>query len=476
MRVQIQVLSESEKTQVHERSLNILAKTGVRVDTERGRRILHAAGASVDESNHMVRLPPTLVEEALRLAPREFSLGGRRPGFSLPMNAGNSYLLADGGAVRVHDSITGERRPGTYADWLKATRLLEALDDVSVYWQMVEAGLTSDTPGDFVAYWRVLYSNYSKHIQEYVNRPDLTPWLLEVLQTVFGGKETVSRIHPISFLLCPFSPLVIEGQYTDAYLETTGWNIPAVLMPMPLMGTTSPASLISTILLGNCEVLAMLCLVQAACPGTPAIYAPMLAVIDPHSGQYNGGAVEHCLLGVGATEMARYYNLPVEAEAGGSDAPVPGIQAGYERALNWELPTLARPDILVGPGLLGGSTVLCLEQLMIDLEMARCCQRIAHGIDTTEDKWLDDVIARVGAGGSFLTQRSTRDSVRAGEWYFPQMGFHDSFENWVSSGRHDLLEEARLKIEKILSTYPPNPPDEPVMRELQRIEKRARCR
>jgi trimethylamine:corrinoid methyltransferase-like protein len=56
------------------------------------------------------------------------------------------------------------------------------------------------------------------------------------------------------------------------------------------------------------------------------------------------------------------------------------------------------------------------------------------------------------------------------------MGFHDSFEHWVSSGRHDLLEEARLKIEKILSTYPPNPPDEPVMRELQRIEKRARCR
>jgi len=45
----LRVLSEDEKTQVHERSLKILAETGVRVDTAKGRQHLKDAGAEVDD-------------------------------------------------------------------------------------------------------------------------------------------------------------------------------------------------------------------------------------------------------------------------------------------------------------------------------------------------------------------------------------------------------------------------------------------
>ena len=44
MQTHLQVLTEDEKKQVHERSLRILARTGVRVDTAKGRRILAEAG------------------------------------------------------------------------------------------------------------------------------------------------------------------------------------------------------------------------------------------------------------------------------------------------------------------------------------------------------------------------------------------------------------------------------------------------
>ena len=74
----------------------------------------------------------------------------------------------------------------------------------------------------------------------------------------------------------------------------------------------------------------------------------------------------HGLLGAACVGMARHYGLPVEASGIGSDAHEPGIQAGFERALNGLLPTIAWPDILVGPGLLGGSMILCLEQLLVD--------------------------------------------------------------------------------------------------------------
>jgi trimethylamine--corrinoid protein Co-methyltransferase len=474
MRTLLQVLSEDERAQVHERTLNILAEIGVRVETTWGRRILKDAGAEVDENTDIVRFPRALVEESLRLAPKEFTLGARRPGWDLPMNSGKCTLLIDGEAVFALDRETGERRPGTVKDWLEATRLIDALDEVGMYWAMVEAHDRGDTMADYVAYLRSLFGNFSKHVQDGISSPEQAPWLLEVLQVVFGDREAIRRRHPLSFLLCPQSPLVIEGPYTDAYLALLGWDIPVAVMPMPLMGATAPGSLISTVILGNCDVLAMLCLIQAGVPGTPFIYAPALAVMDPRSGRYTAGAIENGLLGSAAVEMARYYGLPVEASGGGTDHYVPGIQPGYERALGVMLPVLSWPDILVGPGLLGGSMVLSLEQLLIDVEVFRMARRTYQGVATDGDKWLENVIESIGPGGHFLEERSTVAGIRGGEWYVSKFGLHDTYERWVEDGRPTLLEEARDRVTHILATHEPLPLDEDIERELDRIQKKAR--
>ena len=57
MRTRLQVLSDAEKSEVHERTLGVLARTGMRVDTAEGRRVLAEAGASVDEATRIVRFP-----------------------------------------------------------------------------------------------------------------------------------------------------------------------------------------------------------------------------------------------------------------------------------------------------------------------------------------------------------------------------------------------------------------------------------
>ena len=111
METSIQVLSAAEREQVHERTLTVLGKTGMRCDTAEGRRILAGAGAQVDESTHVVRFPAELVERSLAAATTTYTLGGRRPGWSYALNEGNFTLLADGGATAVFDAKTGERRP-----------------------------------------------------------------------------------------------------------------------------------------------------------------------------------------------------------------------------------------------------------------------------------------------------------------------------------------------------------------------------
>jgi trimethylamine--corrinoid protein Co-methyltransferase len=328
--------------------------------------------------------------------------------------------------------------------------------------------------GDFVNYWWAVFTNTSKHVQDSIENQTQAKWLLEILNVVFGGRETVRHLRPVSLLLCPVSPLTIEGTFTDAYLETVGWDIPVAAMPMPLMGATSPGSLISTVLLGNCDVLGMLCLVQAAAPGTPFLYAPALAVVEPHSWQYTGGAVEHALLGAAATEMARFYELPAEASVGGSNQSSPEIQEVFERTLNWTLPTLAWPDVLVGPGLLSGSTVLSFEQLLIDVEIFRRCRRLHQGIESAPDKWLDALIAQVGPGGQFMSQRSTRDALRRGEWYISSFGDQDTRDRPVNLSRQEFLDEIRARIDQLLARHQPLPLDIEIDKELERIERRAR--
>jgi trimethylamine--corrinoid protein Co-methyltransferase len=473
MRTLLRVLSEDQRAQVHERTLSVLARTGVRVDTARGRAILEDAGAEVDRSTCVVRFPRTLVEESLRSAPKDFTLGARRSGWDLRMNSGDCTLLIDGTAVFALDRETGERRAGTFNDWLEATRLTDALDEIGLYWDMIERSDCGKTVADLVTHWRHLFRNFSKHIQDGISSPVQAPWLLEVLQVVFGDKETIRRQHPWSCILCPQSPLTIEGKSTDAYLELLGWDIPLAVMPMPLMGVTGPGSLISTTVLGNCEVLAMLCLVQAGAAGTPFIYAPALAMMNPRSGGYNAGAIEGGLLAAAAVEMARHYGLPVEASGMATDHYVPGIQTAYERSMNGLLAALAWPDILVGCGLMGGSMVLSLEQLLIDVETFRMGKRARQGIAVDDDKWLEDVIHRVGPGGHFLTESSTVKALREGEMYISQLGWHDSFEAWEAAGRPTLLEEAREKVGQILATHQVLPLDEDVERELDRIQKRA---
>ncbi len=480
MRTTLQVLSDNDRSVIHERSLALLAETGVRVDTAQGRALLADAGALVDEGTCVVRFPRSLIEESLRLAPRQFALGGRRPGWRLPMNDGACSLVLDGEAATAVDAMTGERRPATYDDWQAVTKLAEDIDEVGVYWRAVSAGVSGEGPAAVLHGWRDAYRHFTKHVQDSAATPEESGWLLELLGAVFGGRQAVRDSMPFSFLLCPLSPLVLEGSFTDAFLATTDWRLPVTVMPMPLMGLTGPASLTSTVVVANSEVLAVLCLAQAAAPGLPVIYAPASGVMDPRSGRYGGGAVEHALLGSATTEMARFYGLPVQASTGGTDAHRPGTQAGYERSMGWTLPVLSWPDLLVGPGLMDGSTVVSAEQLLLDVEVFRRAARLRRGFgnpsaDAAADPAAGEV-ADVGPGGTFLDRTATRDAVRGGVWLLDRLGSHGSYDAWRAGGSRDVLEEARASAAQMLAAHADTPFDQHLELELDRLEDRASAR
>jgi len=472
VKTRIEVLTQDERAQVHERSLHVLETVGMRVDTDEGRRILADAGALVDDSTRIVRFPAALVEELLALAPRQYSLGGRRPGWEFPLNAGESTLCLDGGPTMVLDRHTGECRPSTGVDWLEAIRISDAIDEIGMLWSPVDVGVGNEGAAGWVDYLAGMHRAYSRHIQDCILSPAEAPWLLGVLEIVFGGRDEVRRLHPYSFLHNPVSPLVLEEAGTDAWLALRGYDIPLAIMPMPLMGATAPASMLATVLLGNCEVLGMLCLAQAAEPGTPIMHAPTLATIDPRSGRLSDNAPQ-AALDIAGVEMARYYGLPALGSGGGTDAFAPGIQSGYERTFGTMLGALAWPDVLVGPGGLAGSMIFSFEQLMVDVEVWRLCRKAHDGIEVADDRWLTEALARVGPGGQFLSEKSTRANARSGEWYLSQMGWHDSQDAWAAAGCPDALDQARAKVDEILATHEPLPLGDDIEGALAELHGRA---
>jgi trimethylamine--corrinoid protein Co-methyltransferase len=470
----LRVLPDAEISEIHERSLDVLERTGMRIDSGQARTILDAAGARVDHADRRVRFPRSLVEASLAAAPRQFSLGGRRAGFELRMNAGECTLMPDGESTMVYDPATGERRPPTHDDWANATRLIDTMDEVGAYWQMVTAGEEGPDPARSARHWRDAHALFSKHVQDEIASPREAEWLLRILETVHGSRERVRELHPFSVLYCPVSPLAMEEPHTDAYLATAGWDIPIAVMPMPMMGTSAPVGLTSTVVSGNAEVLGTLCLVQAMSPGTPFIYAPALAAMEPRTGRWAGGGPEHALLGAATTEMARFYGLPVTSSNGGTDHFVPGIQAAYERTINWLLPVLSWPDILIGPGSLGGASTLCLETMVIDVEVYRACRRVARGLGGGVGE--ADVVAaldEVGPLGDFLSRPATRDAVRGGEWFLPRIGYHSTWDRFDGGGRPDILDEARDKASAAINAHVPLPFADGVAEALDQIVRAA---
>jgi trimethylamine--corrinoid protein Co-methyltransferase len=145
----------------------------------------------------------------------------------------------------------------------------------------------------------------------------------------------------------------------------------------------------------------------------------------------------------------------VEASGSSTDAFEPGAQAAYEKAAMGVMVAMGWPDILVGPGLLGGAIMLSFEQLVIDIEIFRLARQGRAGVPVDDELWLDDVLTRVGPGGTFIGEPSTRRNMREGEWLLNDFGNRDSFETWQAAGGLSTVEAARARVDEILATHEP---------------------
>jgi trimethylamine--corrinoid protein Co-methyltransferase len=468
MKFTAQVLSKDEQIRVHEESLRILSEVGIKFLGNKALPILKMGGAKVNEESKVAHISKELVGQALATAPKNFVLGARNPVYNYPVPSPASRFCIDGTAAFALDFETGEHRYGTRKDIEKSLRIFQQMDMGVMAWAPVCA---EDTPANA----RPLHEFFtmakfsSKHGQHELHRVEQVPYLIEGLKVIMGSGNEVRKRHAYSLIYCPVAPLMHDGPMLDAYLALGEVDMPVMIMPMPVTGTTGPATLFSNICVANAEALSSIVIYQLAHPGRPLIYSSATGTMDFRNGAYLGGTPEMGLMSAALVEMAHFYGLPSSSAGCTADARQPGPEAVMEKIFTTLPPVLAGSDVIVGFGEIESDQLLVLEQIVVDNEIAHYCKRIAQGVNTSEEKMLIEDVIKVGPGGNYLALRSTRSAARSDEFHLAALMDRHNRDAWLELGKPTMYSNARQKVIEILNGPLVDPLPEAVIQELDRI-------
>jgi len=460
-------LSREEIEAIHNASLRVLEKTGIKVMSEMVLDILKKGGANVDYGTNRVTLPRQLVEEALKVAPRTITYGARNPRYDFVLNKKEPHFCADGDPPFVLDWETGRRRYSTAEDVANWAVIADYLDHAQLIW-----GITpTDVPGpmqDLVGICTCL-RNTEKHVEDEALNARSAQYQIEIATAIVGDSKRLREKPIISAVQCPFSPLTYDKGIMEGAIELGKAGIPVVLYPLPLSGATAPATPAGTMVVANADVLGGLVIQELASPGAPVVYCAGAGIVNFHTGEH-GLSPEGPLMELGLGQLARYYDLPDEREVFYGASKLLSQQYGHYRveAMLTHMTTEPVPDIVLGLGGLGGTT--SPEAMVIDNEIVDYALRFAQGIEVNEDNLAVDVIDKAGPGGHFLGEKHTLKHFR--ERWMPRLDV-DSLETWEKEGIKSLGELAHEKVKEILATHKPTPLPEDVDREIKRILQRA---
>ena len=166
--------------------------------------------------------------------------------------------------------------------------------------------------------------------------------------------------------------------------------------------------------------------------------------------------------------LSDYYGRPGGCHGGKTDACVPGVQAGMEKALSIIFPVLAGATGVGTLGAVENALTFSYEQLVIDDAIAGYIRRMLEGFSVNEETLAYEVIKEVGIGGNFLQHPHTAQNFRK-EFYLPDIVERMSWSSWQAQDVRGMEAKAREKARRILAEHHPRPLDAAQEREIDAI-------
>jgi trimethylamine--corrinoid protein Co-methyltransferase len=459
-------LGRDDARRVHQSTLNVLERTGVKVDEETALTLLKDAGATVDFKQKTAKIPPSLVEEMIKKARKRVTLCGRNPKHDVTFEQGKVHVMTSSTGIRVVDLQTGLVRASTKKDIEDSSRLADALENIHLYSVMVSA---LDCPQEIMYLEEVdaMLNNTEKHIDTGGLGTLATRDIIRMAAAVAGGPDELKKRPILDLMQTPVSPLTHERKNTEGILECSKHEVPLIILNMAQAGGTAPITLAGTLVINNAEVLSGMLIAFLANPKVPLVYGTCSIVLNQKASRTPSvsGLVEDGLLSAASSRLARYYGFPCVVGASfGYWSEADSRELGLLGALSALLPALAGADVLYGVGLVDEAKTLSYEEMVVGDEVAGMLLRVVQGVEVSAEALAEEVIDKAGPGGNYLFEKHTLRNLRK-ELFVPDLIDRPKLE--------DVRRNAKEKARRIISTHKSEPLSKGVKEELRKIIKEA---
>lgn len=461
----LRVINEAQIEQIHNATLEVLERTGVKITHPRALELLDAAGARIEGDR--VRIPAWMVEDAIRKAPSRLVLGNRTGQRTIFLEGDKSYFGPSLDCIDYMDPATHERIRFTSEHVKQTAALCDGLE--SFDWCMT-IGMADDVPSEIAD--RVVARNVLEHCEKPLvfccNDTNSLKDIYEMALMICGGKDNFNKAPFIVHYSEPISPLLYYDPAVDKIIYCAENHIPLINFPAPQAGGTSPATFAGSIVQASAESLSGVVLAQTASPGASVIYGAFTTIMDMRTSIFSYGAGEMSLMTAALAQMAQYYGLPFFGTAGATDAKFCDAQAGAEVAFQ------CLCAATVGSGLvhdcsswMDHGVMVSPEFMVLANDVVDTVKHFMDGVAVTEETLALELIDKVGPGGHYLREKHTLNHFR--EIKYSELFDRSVYSQWMSAGGKKFEQRLQeLTLKKMEHRARPLPAE--VVRELDRMQ------
>lgn len=305
----LNMFSDDELYSIHLATLEVLQKSGIRVESNEALEIFDAGGAIVDRNTHIVKFPPYLVEDTIHSAPSKIVLAGRNPKHDVVIENKRVHYTNFGEGIMVIDPYTGEYRKSIKQDTANAALMCDALDEIDICLRAVAAHDVSPKVHPLHEV-EACFNNTTKHVFTGGISGRQAEIIFEMAAEVAGGRDKLRERPILSVNVCPTSPLQLTNHCSEAIIKCAEYGIACNILSMAMSGGSAPVTLGGTLVMHNAEVLAGIVLSQLTRKGSPVIYGSSTTIMDLKTTTAPVGAPELGMINAAVARLAQYYLLP----------------------------------------------------------------------------------------------------------------------------------------------------------------------
>lgn len=463
------ILNVTKIKKIHDATIDILNDTGIRVPSKTAQKIYYEGGCHVDSYKNTVKIPSSVIEKAIKIAPEKILLAGR--------SSGNDYLcgpeitftnFAEG--VKIVDIKTKRHRATTKKDVSDIARMCDNMDlDICV-----KGVGANDVPPQVKAIHmaEAMFNSTTKHCIIGGGDAFNCKQILKMAAICVGGMATFKERPLYSASFTTSSPLALNPNFTEPIIELAPYGVPIKIMTMPLSGATGPVTMAGTLIIANAEFLSGLVLGQLINRGLPMIYGSAATIMDLRFSTAAVGSPEIGQYGAAIAEMAKFYGVPSFVAGCWADSKVADAQAAHESTITGMMAGLSGANIIFGLGALEQGLTFDYAKFIMDIEISKMIKKAISDVVVDDETLALDIIKEIGASGEFLSHNHTYQLFRR-EHSFSKLFNRQNYDEWAANGATKLTERAYDKANELFSDKEPQVLPKEVSAELKKIVKEA---